>query len=428
LLYSALQGSLDCFQAYAVAGYVVQVHREIYELAKDTCDIEDVLITDELRKRPPAKTDYLREKLALQDLALQMADHPADVLPRLVALAMELCDADSAGMSLFEAQPGSPGVFRWHYLSGLLAAFSGATTPRDFSPCGVCLDQGTPVLMANAERFYPWIAEAKIRVPEVLLVPLVQRADKPLGTLWIIAPEGKPFDAGHARVLGELAAFTGLAMRIIAQTKELKDAVEQQETLTREMSHRVKNLLAITSSIVSMTGQTAATPKEMTDSVLGRLHALAQSHALIRRTSDVPEQRNGNLESAIETILRPYDRVARSQRHSTLSGPEVQLGEHALTSLALVFHEMATNAAKYGALSTPQGHVHAEWRIEADRLMISWRETGGPKVNPTQKAQGFGGKLVHHSVVRQLGGELTYDWRPEGVRADLTIPLERLSR
>jgi two-component sensor histidine kinase len=93
-----------------------------------------------------------------------------------------------------------------------------------------------------------------------------------------------------------------------------------------------------------------------------------------------------------------------------------------------VFHEMATNAAKYGALSTAQGHVHAAWRVEAHQLLISWRETGGPKVNGPPKAQGFGGKLVHHSVVRQLGGELSYDWHPEGVRADLTIPLERLSR
>jgi two-component sensor histidine kinase len=355
-----------------------------------------------------------------------MADHPAEVLPRLVALAMELCEATSAGMSLYETQPGSPGVFRWHYLTGLLTAFSGATTPRDFSPCGVCLDQGKPVLMENAERFYPWIAEAKIRVPEVLLVPLVQRADKPLGTLWIIAPEGKPFDAGHARIMSELAAFAGLAMRMIGQTKELKDAVEQQETLTREMSHRVKNLLAITGSIVSMTGQTAATPKEMTESVLGRFNALAQAHGLIRRTADVQE-RNGNLENAINLILRPYDRATGSQRHSTLSGPDVELGEHALTSLALVFHELATNAAKYGALSTPQGHVRAEWRIEADRLLISWRETGGPEVKGTPKVQGFGGKLVQHSV-RQLGGELSYGWRPEGVHAQLTIPLERLSR
>jgi two-component sensor histidine kinase len=165
----------------------------------------------------------------------------------------------------------------------------------------------------------------------------------------------------------------------------------------------------------------------MTDSVLGRLNALARSHALIRRSADLPEQRSGYLET-IETILRPYDRDTLSQRHPTLSGPAVQFGEHALTNLALVFHEMATNAAKYGALSTPQGHGHAAWRIEADRRLVSWQETGGPKIEEPPENQGFGGKLVHHTVVRQLGGEVTYDWRPEGVHANLAVPLARLSR
>jgi two-component system, chemotaxis family, CheB/CheR fusion protein len=126
-------------------------------------------------------------------------------------------------------------------------------------------------------------------------------------------------------------------------------------------------------------------------------------------------------------ILRPYDRDGGSERHSTLNGPDIELGESALTSLALVFHELATNAAKYGALSTPRGHVQAAWRIEADRLLISWHETGGPTVKGSPKTQGFGGKLVQHSV-RQLGGELSYDWRPEGVRANFGLPLDRLSR
>jgi hypothetical protein len=94
--------------------------------------------------------------------------------------------------------------------------------------------------------------------------------------------EDKQFDEGHAQVMAELAVFAGLAMRMIAPTKELKEAVEQPETLDPRDEPRV-NLLAITSSIVSMTGQTAATPKDMTDAVLGRLNALAQSHALIRR-------------------------------------------------------------------------------------------------------------------------------------------------
>ena len=105
----------------------------------------DVFITDELRRREPKTTDYLKEKLALQDLARQMSDHPAEVLPHLVDLAMELSGATSGGISLYEEQP-APGIFRWHHLRGKLERFNGATTPRDFSPCGICLDRGTPLL------------------------------------------------------------------------------------------------------------------------------------------------------------------------------------------------------------------------------------------------------------------------------------------
>jgi hypothetical protein len=109
---------------------------------------DDVYITDELQHRPAAKTDYLQEKLALQDLAQQMVDHPADVLPHLVDLAMEICDGTSAGISLFEATP-APGIFRWRDLRGVLAKFEGATTPRRFSPAACAL--------TRTRRFYPSI-------------------------------------------------------------------------------------------------------------------------------------------------------------------------------------------------------------------------------------------------------------------------------
>src|ERR1700728_3855981 len=117
---------------------------------KQDWSIADVYITDELKRRPPKKTDYLKEKLALQDLAARMADQPEDVLPRFVDLAMEMTGGVSAGLSLYEENP-APGVFRWRYLRGSLARFEGATTPRNFSPCGITLDQNRPVLTAYSE-------------------------------------------------------------------------------------------------------------------------------------------------------------------------------------------------------------------------------------------------------------------------------------
>src|SRR6187549_546848 len=138
-------------------------------------DIASVIVTEQLAQRSSLPPDYLREKLALQDLANQMADHPSEVLPRLVNLAMDICDADSAGISVLEPEGKE---FRWFGLHGSLAVFEGARTPRNFSPCGVTLNQNAPVLMKNPERVYDWIRDAKIVVPEVLLVPLyVRHAD-----------------------------------------------------------------------------------------------------------------------------------------------------------------------------------------------------------------------------------------------------------
>lgn len=190
--------------------------------------IADVFITDELDRRIPKKTDYLQEKLALQDLAARMADQPEEVLPRFVDLALEMTGGVSAGLSLYEEQP-APGVFRWQYLRGALAPFNGATTPRDFSPCGITLDRNVPVLSLHPERVYDWIADANIVVPEVLLVPLYLGGSVPLGTLWIVSDREEHFDSGHARALTELAAFVGIALRMVRSEQRLNQALEAQE-------------------------------------------------------------------------------------------------------------------------------------------------------------------------------------------------------
>jgi hypothetical protein len=115
--------------------------------------VPDVFITEELDRRTPVKIDVLREKRALQEIAALMADDPAQVLPKFVSLAMEMVDGVSAGLSLLEENP-APGVFHWHHLTGTLAQFTGATTPRNFSPCGIVLDMDAAVLTAYSEREY----------------------------------------------------------------------------------------------------------------------------------------------------------------------------------------------------------------------------------------------------------------------------------
>ena len=143
-----------------------------------------------------------------------MSAQPEQVLPRFVALAMDICEADTAGMSLYEDVPGTPGIFRWHHLTGVLAPFNGGTTPRNFSPCGVCLDRRRAILVEKPERAYTWLADANISLAEVLLVPPQLGNDEPIGTLWVVAPDGKKFDSEDRRILEELAGFASIAIHL----------------------------------------------------------------------------------------------------------------------------------------------------------------------------------------------------------------------
>ena len=389
----------------------------------------DVFITEQLLLRAPKKTDYLQEKLALQDLALQMADHPADVLPRLVDLAIEICGGVSGGISLYEENP-SPGVFRWHYLRGDLQKFTGGTTPRAFSPCGVTLDLKTPILAEHPERCYSWLVEAGIALPECLLVPLYVGGAEPLGTLWIVSRSEGHFDSGHARIMTELAAFAGIALRMVRTEQRLQQAFVEQETLTNEMGHRVKNLFAIFGGMIRVSARASTTPQEMSDILSGRLQALASAHALVRRTFDdkgVASQ-GADLQEIVSTILNPHEGVgALRLARFKIEGPRIRLGDHATNGVALVLHELATNAAKYGALKSDTGTIQVCWQSAAGRLVLTWQERGGPVIGGEPTRHGFGSVLLKNTVVGQLGGTLNYDWQPTGVLVTISVPVENLS-
>ena len=395
-------------------------------LQKQKLTVSDVYITDELDRRVPKKTDYLQEKLALQELALKMVDDPEQILPRFVDLAMKMTDGVSAGLSLFETNP-APGVFRWRFLRGLLAPFEGATTPRNFSPCGITLDRKAPVLSLHPERIYDWISTANIVVPEVLLVPLYLRGQEPLGTLWIVSDKEDHFDSGHARAMTELATFVGIALRMLNAEHDIKNALEQQETLTKEMSHRVKNLFAVMSGIVRVSEKTASTPAEMSHILMGRLDALAEANALVRRSfADKQVADQADLSVLVDKIMRPH--ALPDQRKNFLAnGPSILLGERATNGLALVLHELATNAVKYGALKADQGMVELNWHAREGRLTINWSEHGGPLIARAPASVGFGTRLSRATIVGQLDGELNYDWRPEGLSVAMTVPLSSLA-
>ena len=206
----------------------------------------------------------------------------------------------------------------------------------------------------------------------------------------------------------------------------IKEVEEKRQLILREMNHRVKNLFSIVSGMITMTARTAPSASSMADTLRGRLNALAKAHELIGSAiSDVGESRSASLSSLVREVIRPH-LDPMHDRQLTVAGPEINLGTNAATSLSLILHELATNAAKYGALSSSDGHLAISWSVSGDNLQLAWEETvtGGAISKPD--TQGFGSRLAHASATGQLGGEISFDWRPGGVAIALKAQLEQL--
>ena len=206
---------------------------------------------------------------------------------------------------------------------------------------------------------------------------------------------------------------------------------EKQVLLLKELDHRVKNLFAVMGGIVTLSARSASTTKELVKAIQGRLGALASAHLLIRaETPGDTTKRQSALHQLIRTILAPHAHLSggADPDRVKLEGPEVFIGGESVTSLALVLHELATNAAKYGALSATDGQVCVSWALKDRELHLTWTEQGGPPINGAPPREGFGSMLARRSVAGQLGGQLTFDWNRGGLSVHLTVPEERLVR
>jgi two-component sensor histidine kinase len=212
---------------------------------------------------------------------------------------------------------------------------------------------------------------------------------------------------------------------------ERQRAEEQRVLLLHELNHRVKNLFTLTNSLVVMSARSAANTEEMAKVLQGRLFALSRAHELVqpglRETSSDMEAQDVPLRGVLHDIVSPYAPRNIDQRVS-IEGPEIAIRPHAITSLALVLHELATNAAKYGALSDPAGAVAVKWDLDGDVLEFEWRESGGPRIDGPPQRTGFGTLLARRSVQTQLEGTVNYDWFADGLCVHISLPLTKVAR
>lgn len=201
-----------------------------------------------------------------------------------------------------------------------------------------------------------------------------------------------------------------------ATAEERKRTEVRRKLVNEELNHRVKNILALTKSIVEQSRTGSTSVEAYASAVVGRLQALSFAHDQITR-----EGGGGDLRKLVESEVAAYGGV-NSSGQSTVDGPTVLLSARAYSSLALVIHELATNAAKYGALSTAEGSVRIAWRMTAQGdCEITWEERGGAPVKaPTWS--GFGSTLISRVIPFDLGGEAGIEYPPEGVTARFLIP------
>lgn len=200
----------------------------------------------------------------------------------------------------------------------------------------------------------------------------------------------------------------------------------QNEILSQELSHRIKNIFAIISGLISLTARANKGFSEVAGELLGRVAALGRAHELVRPHSERSRQDIGDitLSALIERIFSSYP--AYGEGRIAISGPDIEIDSKAATPVALVLHELATNAMKYGALADSGGTIAIMLTDAGDTIHLCWEETGGPAPAGPPNEPGFGTRLIDLAVRQQLGGDYTRAWTDNGLRIDMQIARSRI--
>jgi PAS domain S-box-containing protein len=294
----------------------------------------------------------------------------------------------------------------------------------------------------GAELLFGYTAEEAVGRPVTILIPMDRQDEEPFilervrrgekvdhyetirqrkdGSLVDISLTVSPIKNER----GEIVA----ASKIARDITETKRAQERQELLLREMDHRVKNLFTLAISVLTLSGRYASSIPQLIDSTRDRLSALARAHALtLSHGPRAPHAaRPATLHSLLEAISAPHLGEGDGRRFSII-GCDMEISGSTISSLALLLHEFATNSVKYGALSSTAGQIEVHCADRAGNVVITWSEHGGPPVAPPIGKEGFGDRLVRATVTGQLGGDISREWKPEGLVIRLSVPRDRLT-
>jgi PAS domain S-box-containing protein len=326
---------------------------------------------------------------------------------------------------------------RYRAIAAIIESSDDAVVSKDLNSIITSWNQG-------AERLFGYSAKEAIGKSVMMLIPPDRHDEEPTILARIRRGERvEHYESVRQRKDGRtidisltISPIRDKDGKIVGASKIARDisfrkrAEEQQRLILREMDHRIKNLFAVAGGVVTMSARSAKTAEELATVVRDRLLSLAKANDLtLKLTADGTHrmQHSTLLHTLIGTILSPYDgSTDKGGARVTISGPDIPIAGDVVTGFALLLHEFATNATKYGALSSQSGSINIACSENTDQFVLTWTERGGPPVGRQAKVEGFGTLLSRATVQSQFGGGIAWDWNPAGLTIDLSFPKDRI--
>jgi len=359
--------------------------------------------------------------LRLSD-ALRPLGDPREVQAAACRLAAEHLKGDRGYYAQLDHERQLFIVEQDHVVDGAYSVV-GTHAFADFPQAMEALNRGRVVVCEDTEA-WPDLSPALRKAYELLRIrafvtaPLIKDG-RPVASMTVASATPKAWARDAAQDLQEIGERTWEAVERARSEAALREKEHHQELLLAELQHRTRNMLAIIRSIASRTAETSDDIDTFMAHFQGRLSAMARTQTALSRSSDVSV-------SLTEILHDEFLAVAAHEDQVEIDGPEVRLQGKAAETLTLGLHELATNALKYGALTTPRGRVSVRWQVIDEprpTLALQWRESGVPTLDLTPKRIGFGRRLIENALPYELGAETALRFAPGGVIAEIRLPL-----
>ena len=304
------------------------------------------------------------------------------------------------------------------------SAIDGMEVGDGAGSCGTAVARGRPVFVEDIATDPLWTDFRELALSHGLVacwsVPIKAADGSILGTFANYYREPREPSNLDRSIIEAMALTTSIAVERMSLERMRSRAEEAKALVLEELQHRVKNAFSLAQSLINLNVPAALSARDLADKVNGKLRAIAAAQDLIIvRNSAGRSNEMTSIRTLLATILGPLGYGSADNRIS-MEGENQAVDAQSLSGLAMVFHELATNATKYGGLENSDGRVAIAWQSAPEGLKIDWSESGGPPT-AAPEVQNFGSRLVA-STIRQLGASIEHDWRSDGLRVSITLP------